>query len=102
MLEETAKGIQISGVTETHLIKSIKDTEIKIDGYEIVRSDRKQGSGGGVCVFIRNDLSLLRRKDLENDKVENIWIEIFPQKSKSILICFIPTPRYVILPQQRF
>ena len=37
----------------------------------------------------RNDLSWLRRKDLENDKIEAIWIEIFPQKSKSILICFL-------------
>ena len=92
MLQETAKGIQIFGVTETHLNKSIKDTEIKIDGYEIVGHDRKQGSGGGVCVFIRNDLSWLRRKDLENDKIEAVWIEIFLQKAKSILICFLCRP----------
>ena len=92
MLQETAKGIQIFGITETHLNKSIKDKEIKIDGYEIIRNDRKQGSGGGVCVFVRNDMSWLRRTDLENDKIEAIWIEIFPQKSKSILICFLYRP----------
>ena len=71
-----------------HLNKTIKDTEIKIAGYEIVRNDRKQGSAVGVCVFFRNDLSWLGRRDFENDQIEAIWIEIFPQRSKPNLICF--------------
>ena len=92
MLQKTAKGIQIFGVTETHLNKIIKDAEVKLDGYEIVRNDRKQGSGGGVYVLMRNGLSWLRRRDLEDDKIKAIWIEIFPQKSKQILICFSYRP----------
>ena len=41
---------------------------------------------------MRNDLSWLRRRDLENDKIRAIWIEIFPQKPKPILICFLYRP----------
>ena len=70
-----AKGIQIFGVTESYLNMSIKDTEVRIGGYKIVRNDRKKGSGGGVCIFIRNDLSWLRRRDdLKNHNIEAIWI----------------------------
>ena len=93
MLQEAEKGIQIFGISETHLNKSIKDNEVRIDGYNIVRKDRKQGPGGGVCIFIRNDLPWQRRMDLENDeKIEAIWIEIFLQKSRSILICVLYRP----------
>ena len=72
---ETVKYIHIFCITETHLNGSIKDEEIHITCYDIVRNVRKRGSGGGVCVYVRNDLSWHRRPDLENEKIEAIWIE---------------------------
>ena len=86
------KDIHIFGITETHLNGSIQDKEIHIAGYDIVRNDRKRGSGGGVCAYIRNDLSWHRRPDLQNDKIEAIRIEISIPKSRPILICFMYRP----------
>ena len=51
ILQETANGIQIFGITETPLNKTIQDTEIKFDGYEIVMNEQMEesvvGGGGG-------------------------------------------------------
>ena len=76
LFQETKHKIDIFGFTETHLLKGIRDEEIKIEGYTFVRNDRKIGSGGGVGCFIRNDFSWQRREDLEKDCLETIWIEI--------------------------
>lgn len=92
LLQETLKDIHIFGITESHLNESIEDKELHIAGYDIVRNDGKQGSGSGVCAYIRNDLSWQRRPDLEYSKIEAIWIEIFIPKSRPILICFMYRP----------
>ena len=60
-------------------------------GYHIVRKDRKSGKGGGVVVFIRDDLKWQRRTDLENE-MESIVIELFIQKSKPFIVCTIYRP----------
>ena len=86
LLGETRKNVQILCITETKLNKHILDSEISVDGYIIVRRDRHSGPGGGVCMFIRNDLNWQRRNDLECETIETIWIEIFIKHSKSIII----------------
>ena len=45
--------------TETWLNENVLDSEIthNFKGYSIIRSDRKRRQGGGVALFIREDLS---------------------------------------------
>ena len=45
------------------------DGELHIEGYVNVRKERNTGSGGGVCLYLRNDLNWQRRINLE--AVEN-------------------------------
>ncbi|MEM6812728.1 MAG: endonuclease/exonuclease/phosphatase family protein, partial [Pseudomonadota bacterium] len=56
-----------------------------IDGFEFVQRNRKNGKGGGVGIYLRNNLKWNRRQDLESEHVENIWIEINIPKSANIL-----------------
>ena len=70
----------------------ITDEEVQIQGYNSVRYDRKNGSGGGVYVYIRDDLNFQRRTDLESQFIEAVWIEIFIKNSRSILICITYRP----------
>ena len=63
-----------------------------IPGYEFLRKDRKTGSGGGVGIFIRTELNYKRRRDLEEDDIESIFIEIFPKNSKSFVVGTIYRP----------
>ena len=87
LLDSQNKNILIFGITESKLDLSISDTEIRIDGYTGVRYDRRNGAGGGVYVYIRDDLNFQRRTDLESQFIEAVWIEIFIKNSQSILIC---------------
>ena len=53
---------------------------------------RKTGSRGGVGLYISNQHDSKRREDLKNANLESIWTEIFPQKSKSFLVCTVYRP----------
>ena len=92
MLQEANKNIQIYGITESHLHKNIQDPEVAISGYSFIRKDRAKGFGGGVGCYIREDSNWKRRSDLKKPSVETLWIEIFFQKSNSILLCIIYRP----------
>ena len=48
----------IIGITESKIDSAIFDTEISIEGYNIIRKDRNRHGGGVVC-YIRNDIIAL-------------------------------------------
>ncbi len=92
LLTETGYNIHIFQVTESHLDDSIPDSLVSVCGYNVLRRDRKGGPGGGVCIYIRNDLNYLRRLDLEKDEIETLVIEIFIKYSKSLLVSVVYRP----------
>ena len=49
------------------------------------RKDRNR-NGGGVVVYIKDDIQYSRRNDIENDNMESLWIEIQQVHKKSIVI----------------
>ena len=50
------------GITESKLDNTIKDSEISIPGYNILRSDRNR-NGGGVMCYIKDTICFNRRED---------------------------------------
>ena len=61
----------IVGISETHLDSSIKDSLISIPNYKILRKDRNRRSGG-VCLYIKEHISCVRKYDLEYVGTESI------------------------------
>ena len=70
--------------TETWLNSSVLDEEVSIPGYTVFRKDRRS-KGGGVIMYTRDDLSVIRRSDLERPDVEGLWLEITLPKSRSFI-----------------
>jgi len=72
--------IDIIGITETWLNEDIEDSEMNFDGFALFRKDRNSPTktrGGGVALYIRNELNGLCREDLfEVDFPESIWCSI--------------------------
>ena len=54
---------------------SILDCEVQIPGYDIIRSDRNR-NGGGVAMYIRTVIPYIIRKDLSQDTLELLSIEV--------------------------
>ena len=85
-------GIHLISFTETWLNSSVLDEEVSIPGYTVFRKDRGS-KGGGVIVYARDDLSVVRRSDLERPDVEGLWLEITLPKSRSFLFGTFYRPR---------
>ena len=49
----------VIGISESKLDNSILDSEIEIDGYNILQFD-KQGHGRGLACYMKNDLSFTK------------------------------------------
>ena len=85
--------LDIIGLSETHLSDNHINDHLDIEGYSFVKRNRPKGLGGGVGIYIKNGISYKRRTDLEQDSVENIYIEISIKKSKPFIFgCFYRPP----------
>ena len=60
------------------LNSSVKDSDIHISGYEIIRRDRETNGrfGGGVSFYVRTNINYSLRPDLSINQLENLCIEI--------------------------
>ena len=85
------KKISIIALTETWLNDSINDEEIYIDGYSIIRKDRDT-YGGGVCLYIKNEIAYSVREDLIETDTESVWIHVLLPKTKPIIVGVLYRP----------
>ena len=74
LLLERQDGV-VLGLSETWLDESVMDSEVEIPGFKHFRRGRKR-RGGGVMVYVPEQFKVVRRKELEDDAVEALWIEI--------------------------
>ena len=72
-------------LSETWFASTVHDSEIEIPGYVFERVDRNR-DGGGVGMYIKNDIQYKRRFDLENANIEAIWLEIKQVHRKPLII----------------
>ena len=72
-------------ISETWLDDNISDNELKITGYALERKDRNR-HGGGVCLYIKDNLSYNRRDDLSDKTLEILFVEICLPKTKPFII----------------
>jgi len=68
-----ARGIAVLALAET------------IPNYRLYRKDRLGQQGGGVAIYYHNTLQVRRRRDLEDDALEVLWIEIKAGKDDVLL-----------------
>ena len=58
-----------------------------IDGFhQPFRRDNLKSGGGGIIVYVRNDIIAKRRTNLEINDIDCLWIKISPRKGKTFLV----------------
>lgn len=76
----------IFAINESKIDESIPDNEISIPGYNLIRKDRNR-AGGGVVLYIRDNIPFSDREDLVPSSLEMVCAEINRPHSKSFLVC---------------
>ena len=79
-------------VSETWLGEQFKDNDLEIPDYNIYRKDRVDALGGGVCIYIKNHITVKIRRDLMFDEIEAIWLELNEGDKRCCLISCIYRP----------
>ena len=86
----TEMSIDVLCISEAWLDETISDSQIKVDGYIIERNDRNR-HGGGVALYIKEDIDYQLRNDLDCD-TECLWIQCKLASDTSILLCNLYRP----------
>ena len=85
----------VIAITESWLSPdiSVDSTDLHIDNYTFYRKDHFNANnrGGGVGVFVTNNLLCLQRADLATNDTELLWLELHTN-SKTVLVgvCYRP------------
>ena len=100
----TNTNIQILGLSETWLSDVIPTQLVDLPGYTMYRNDRKfvnpvtnqTKKGGGVCLFISNNLNCMVHHLAELDKstadIESQWVELSFANQKNVIVCNLYRP----------
>ena len=76
------------GITETWLRESSVESN-NIDGYRFISKCRDNRAGGGVGLYISNDLNTIVRSDLnfdDNSNTDALFIEINRNQECSVIV----------------
>ena len=83
-------------LSKTYIIENVdldaKNEPYKIQGYSFINGVQSKREGGGVGIFIKEGVDCKRRKDLELENIEIMWIEFFIKSSKNIFIAALYCP----------
>ena len=83
------KNIDILTLSETHITSHGFNDNVNlyhIPGYTFIKKNRARGGYGGVAMYISDRLKWKRRRDLEREKIEGIFIEIEQKNTKGYLV----------------
>lgn len=90
--------VNVICVSETWLNEAHTDSMIRIDGFNVVRSDRKSNTkkrGGGVCIYIKTEIKFkILNKTALNDNFECIFIELSLPSEKVVVACVYNPPKH--------
>jgi hypothetical protein len=63
-------------VTETHLNNQIIDDDIVISGFDVPFRKDRNSHEGGIIIYHKSNINILRRVDLEHEHIESMWFEL--------------------------
>ena len=89
LMDIIGEKYDIVGLTETWATNSISDSELDIAGYSVYRRDRNnilKSKGGGVALYIKDNLVSSRYDLLPNKECEGVYARISLGKNSHLLV----------------
>ena len=94
MLGNLRNLFSVIGVSETWLNDTTAE-QVNITGYNFVSNHRKSKSGGGVGIYLQNDLEYKLRPDCnlsDPEVIETLFVEIIIPHGKNIIVGTVYRP----------
>ena len=82
-------GYTIIAITESWTTPDISDNELGLDGFVLFRKDRSEirvGKGGGVLLYVSNELRCVAVETLNAFKCESMWIELDDDSRANVIV----------------
>jgi len=84
-------------ITESWLTKKQQDAILSMADYSLFRRDRKGGKGGGLCVYVRQNVACSVFETVNSvacptDKIEIMWLECVFNKCRYFVACCYHPP----------
>ena len=86
-LESFTKA-SVFGLSESWLDEDVLDAELVVAGFTRYRKNWNR-KGGGILVYISEDVRSVRRQDLEDEGIEAMWIEVRMRKRQGPHMQFV-------------
>ena len=77
-------------ISETKLDGTTSDSFLQQPGYSTIRCDRKKGVGG-LIAFVREDLPVCRRRNMEPESVESLCLDVMDSRKARFIVCALQT-----------
>jgi hypothetical protein len=94
-------NIAIAIVSESWFNCNHTDQFVEINGYLLLRKDRVKKKGGGVCMYVRDDIecsTLSLHSNTLSEYIEVLWSECrFGKAVYFIAACYHPPPQCPLL-----
>ena len=81
-------GFDVVAITESWANSSIDDAEVALEGFRLFRKDREreiEQKGGGVLLYVRNEILACELTEIRNGRCEAVWIQA--RNHKGVKIC---------------
>ncbi len=85
-------NFDVIAISETWLTDNISLAELDLDGYQEPFCRHRGARGGGVMVYVKQDLVAIPRQDLNLPSVEMLWLEIKVQNRRIMFGTFYRAP----------
>ena len=82
-------------ITESWISETTNCSLLNIDGYTFLHNDRIGRRGGGVGIYVKNDINVKIRNDLSSlfkDKTETLFIEVVRESRNNTIIGVVYKP----------
>ena len=81
-------------ISETWLTKNTPKDRFELDNYSIIRNDRKNKRGGGVCWYVRDHyVAKVIKTPCSKEVPEMLWVEVATGGKKLVLGCLYKPPK---------
>lgn len=92
LIETEFCNFDVICLSETWLDQRTLDSSITLKNFTLHRRDRVGDNHGGICVYVKQNIFSVRRRDLELPNTECIWIEVSIHNRTQLIGTFYRPP----------